>query len=233
MTQAVLFDLGNTLVAYYRKEEFAPVLQQCVQGLLLQLQKSGMAVPDFDSVYVAALRENREAADHRFAPLWPRLQRILAVDGADDAALTAAFMQPIFATAKVYDDVLPALRRMKERGVKIAIVSNAPWGSAPQLWRSELQRLGLADTVDAIVMCGDVGWRKPAPQIFRHAAERLDVACEDCVFVGDDIEWDINGSAAVGMRPVLLDRARMYTQYPGERIDTLFALRDILNEGDR
>jgi putative hydrolase of the HAD superfamily len=64
----------------------------------------------------------------------------------------------------------------------------------------------LVERVDAVVFCGDVGWRKPARQIFEYTLERLHVAPGACVFVGDDPRWDLVGSRALGMQAILIDR---------------------------
>jgi putative hydrolase of the HAD superfamily len=96
-------------------------------------------------------------------------------------------------------------------------------------WREELARLGLSNAVDCVVLCGDVGWRKPAPEIFRRSAERLGVTCGNSTFVGDDLKWDIHGSADVGMRPVLIDRDNRHPDYSGYRISHLHGLEDLLS----
>jgi putative hydrolase of the HAD superfamily len=51
-----------------------------------------------------------------------------------------------------------------------------------------------------------VGWRKPAGPVFEHAASKLGVKPEECIFVGDNPAWDVEGSRASGMKAVLLDR---------------------------
>ncbi len=165
-------------------------------------------------------------------PLTDRLERIFRVSLADDPALANTlcerFLAPIFAVGRVYDDALPALARLRQVGMQTAIVSNAPWGSPPQLWRRELRRLGLAGAVDAVVLCGDVWWRKPAPAIFHHALRKLGCRAAECAFVGDDLRWDIEGSAAVGIRPILIDRDGRYPGYEGERVADLDGLLFLL-----
>ena len=51
---------------------------------------------------------------------------------------------------------------------------------------------------------------------------------EDCMFVGDDLSWDIAGSEAAGMRPVLMDRDRRHHDYAGERVEDLVGLAAIV-----
>jgi putative hydrolase of the HAD superfamily len=235
MKPAVLFDLGNTLAAYYRSEEFGPILEAAIVGVLDELRSRGLAAVPFEAAISAATAENREAADFRFSPMADRFTRIFGVDvGADPVlaqALCTRFLSPIFAMGRVYDDAFPVLQEFRRLGYPTAIVSNAPWGSPPGLWRQELKRLGLADAVDSVALCGDVGWRKPAPQIFHYAAGTLDRAASDCIFVGDDLRWDIEGSAAVGMHPVLVDRDDRERHYAGARVSDLNGMLALVVDG--
>ena len=225
MTAAVLFDLGNTLAAYYHASEFRPILAKAIGAVRDELSRRRLGSVPLESAVNAAINENREAPDYRFTPMIERIERIFQVPLATDPLLAATlckrFLEPIFAVGRVYSDTLPALAQLRGRGVRTAIVSNAPWGSPPELWRHELDRLGLSDSVDTVVLCGDVGWRKPAPVIFNHAAERLGCLPAQCMFVGDDLRWDIEGSASVGMRPVLIDRDGRHPEYAGERVADL------------
>ena len=161
----VLFDLGNTLASYYALPDFPPILRAAIgeterfAGTKAQWER--VAAEDF------------EAKDFQVRPLEGRLQRIFP-DAAwtETRALEACrcFMKPIFALARVYDDVLPTLGALRAGGIKTAIVSNTPWGSPAALWREEMARLGLADAVDVLVFCADCGWRKPArPDLRPHA----------------------------------------------------------------
>lgn len=69
-----------------------------------------------------------------------------------------------------------------------------------------------------------MGWRKPAPQIFHHAAARLRVRRQDCVSVGDEPQRGVEGGAAAGMRPVLIGRDDVHAAYAGDRLRTLTEL---------
>jgi putative hydrolase of the HAD superfamily len=232
MKPAVLFDLGNTLAAYYRCEEFRPILERAVANVLRDLQSRNVATVTYDAALESAVAENQEAADFRFTPMANRLARIFGLSLVDNPSLAGAlcerFLSPIFAVGRLYEDTLTVLEELRSAGYRTAIVSNAPWGSPPELWRQELRRLGLAAFVDCVVLCGDVGWRKPAPHIFRHAAAQLGVTCSQCVFVGDELQWDITGSAAVGMRPVLIDRGNHHPGHRGERVGDLRGILKLL-----
>ena len=66
--------------------------------------------------------------------------------------------------------------------------------------------LGLASYFDAILASAEVGFAKPAPEIFRAAADRLGLAPGAILHVGDTLSEDFEGARAAGFRAVLLDR---------------------------
>jgi len=205
---AVLFDLGNTLVHYYTRAEFGPILRRSVRRIVERLQDARWPEAlDEDALERRAHALNHENADGRVRPLEERLVELLGARAVPDALLaelTERFLEPIFATARLDPDALPTLAKLKAAGVKTAIVSNTPWGSSARRWRAELARLGLLEHIDAAVFCMDVGWRKPAPAVFERALEVLGVTPARACFVGDDPEWDVAGARRAGLVPVLL-----------------------------
>jgi putative hydrolase of the HAD superfamily len=210
MKDAVLFDLGNTLVRFFERSEFPAILEQSVIEVRCVLQEMGLPGVSPQVMWRRVSDENHEAADHRVRPLEGRLARIFDLDEVQLAdvgvAICRAFVGPIFALAQRYEDTLPTLDRLRLAGYKTAIVSNTPWGSPADLWREELGRLGLAGVVDAVIFCRDAGWRKPARHIFELTLEELQMQPSDCLFVGDDPRWDLAGPRAIGMEAVLVDR---------------------------
>jgi len=207
-TRAILFDLGNTLVGYYKSTEFPLVLRRCLRECARALGQSEDPARDED-LFERALLLNREQSDYAVRPLAARLQELFgayeSLDEASARALGAAFLKPIFATARLDPQAVPLLEALRGRGIKTAIVSNTPWGSPADAWRAELARHGLLDQVDATVFCMDVGWRKPHRAPFDRALSLLDVAAASALFVGDDHRWDIVGAQNAGLRPVLLE----------------------------
>lgn len=104
------------------------------------------------------------------------------------------------ANARLFDDVLPFLLRLRDRGVKVAIVSNCTENTRPLL-----ADLGVAALADAVVLSCEVGAAKPAPEIFGFALDRLGVTADAAVFI-DDQPGYCAGSVAVGIRAVQIVR---------------------------
>ena len=230
--RAVLFDLGNTLVAYYRASDFAPVLRESIDGICDFLAERNSVVADRDRTFQHALELNTEDPDHRVRPLAGRLIEIFSEHELVDSDLSAMcdiFLRPIFRLGTLDAHALPTLAAIRRKGLQTAIVSNTPWGSPAERWAEELRRHGLAEAVDSTVFCVDVGWRKPAPQIFQHALSLLDVDARDSVFVGDDPRQDVAGAEQSGLRAILLDPRRTRADTPGPSIRSLEELLALLD----
>jgi putative hydrolase of the HAD superfamily len=233
MTNAVLFDLGGTLVHYFERHEFPAILEQAIAQVQTRLRREGLLRVSEEVMWRRVRDEDHEARDHRVRPLEGRLGRIFQVDAAVRSAVTVAamcrcFMKPIFARGRCYADTLPTLRTLRSAGLRIAVVSNTPWGSPSALWREEMDRLGVREWVDVIVFCGDVGWRKPSRRIFESTLQRLNALPKDCLFVGDDSRWDLIGPRAMGIEAILIDRGGVTQEAGDEPIRQLHELVDRL-----
>jgi putative hydrolase of the HAD superfamily len=235
MKNTVLFDLGGTLVQYFERSEFPGILAQAITEVQNYLRQKGLLSVSSEAMWWRVRDEDHGARDHRVRPLEERLVRIFQLDDSLQSsdlitAMCHCFMKPIFATGRCYEDSIPTLQGLKAQGFKTAIVSNTPWGSPAVLWREEIGRLGLSEWVDVAVFCRDVGWRKPARQIFEFTLEKLRARSQDCIFVGDDPRWDLRGPRAVGIEAVLIDR-RGAMQDAGERaIKDLYELAGSLQK---
>ena len=105
---------------------------------------------------------------------------------------------PAYAVLASAGALLDALRA---RGLKTALVANA-WPDPGRVLRTDAQTFGFAERLDAMVFSEELGIRKPAPGIFLHAAAELGVEPQAAVYVGDDLENDVQGAANVGMTTV-------------------------------
>jgi putative hydrolase of the HAD superfamily len=120
----------------------------------------------------------------------------------------------------LYEDAVPVLEELRRQGLKIGLVSNGA-RDIDEFVRHH----GL--TVEAAVGSRTHGKVKPDPSIFLAALERLGVAAEETIMVGDTLEDDIEGARAVGIRPILLDREDRYPDIEG-RLTNLYALPEAL-----
>ena len=89
----------------------------------------------------------------------------------------------------------PLLRALRAR-YRLALVSNFDYSPTAL---GVLDRAGITDLFETILVSDEVGWRKPKPMIFELALGRLGVDAADGLFVGDRIDIDVAGAQGVGM----------------------------------
>jgi len=134
------------------------------------------------------------------------LDRVCARAGAPrPSAFAAAELFERFAQGEpweLFDDVAPALERLREAGLRLVLISN---------WDERLPRvldaLGLAPRLDAVVFSAEVGVEKPHPAIFAAATRAAGATPAESVHVGDRRLEDREGAQAAGWHGLLLDRA--------------------------
>jgi len=90
---------------------------------------------------------------------------------------------------------LELLKELRQAGIKIAI------GSASKNARTVVERLGIADRVDAIADGYSVERSKPAPDLFLYAAQQLGLSPAACLVV-EDAASGIEAALAAGMATV-------------------------------
>ena len=119
--------------------------------------------------------------------------------GASDEALTVALLAGIrFAP---YPEVPGALATLRAAGWALVVVSN--WDVSLD---EVLVETGLRERVDGVVASVAVGAPKPARAAFDRGLELAGAAPGAAWHVGDDLEADVGGARAAGLRPVLVDR---------------------------
>jgi len=121
---------------------------------------------------------------------------------------------------RMYEDVLPALDALASKDVPLAVISN--WDAR---LRPLLQQFNLDRYFEIIVVSCEVGFAKPSPVIFEHAAKKLGIAPEHIVHVGDSAEEDVAGAKAAGVGALLLNRDQKESE-PGQ-ISSLRQLEEL------
>jgi putative hydrolase of the HAD superfamily len=101
----------------------------------------------------------------------------------------------------VYPDVLPTIDKLRRKGLKLAIVSDAPRMKA---W-IRLAEMGIQDRFDAVVTFDDTKVRKPDFRPFRLALKKLKARPQEAMMVGDWITRDILPAKELGMTAVLAE----------------------------
>jgi HAD superfamily hydrolase (TIGR01509 family) len=202
--RAVLFDYSGTLFRLEEDDSWFTGIQvdeQEVDGhvqaeLMRRLTApTGRSVEMDDEQYRNWINRDLEPHLHREAYLHVLRESGVATHQAE--ALYDRLIDPKSWTP--YPDTATVLSSLERQGLRIAVVSNIAFDVRPAF-----ATLGVRDDVDEFVLSYEVGAVKPNPEIFQTALDRLGVAAEDALMVGDSEEAD-GGARAVGCAFTLVD----------------------------
>jgi len=228
--KAVLFDLGNTLVYQNPYKTFQKILN--MHGI-------AKTISEIKEAFVRAEREfnpqeHSELSAHEFyTKLNIYTLRHLGIKGSNELRKLAEDIDvQWFKTAEfyLYGDVKPVLTKLKRKGLKIGLITDG--------YRSDLEKilpkLGIQKLFDVCVCADTIGKRKPNPEVFRYALNKLNVSVSEALFVGDRLDLDYLGAEKAGMIPVLIRRGNKQQQIVGVRcISSLEEILKILEEMER
>jgi putative hydrolase of the HAD superfamily len=199
----VLFDYGNTLVPYGRRE--AAVVDRAVAETVAR-HAPGLDPGAFapaaarvrDALIAATRGTGREVANADFA----RAMALEAGLAASPPGLAAALEERVggafVEVLRLPPATLPVLDGLRGR-YGLGLVSNY---YLPVPLHRSLERFGIRERLGAAVVSGEVGWVKPRPEPFLAALGALGADPRECIFVGDNLVADVGGAAALGMRTV-------------------------------
>ena len=208
--RAVAFDLFNTLITVDMPSRYSSI-----DRMLDSLRAQGVAVhaDDFMPVYRDVVRafvsEAERLGKETHNGLWisTALQQLgVDVQPQDPrvAAAVEAYFSAFIDNARPLPGTADMLAALKPR-YRLGLLSNLTHGPAA---RQILDHLNLTSYFDVLLVSGDLGYRKPHPQVFQSLTEALDVPPASIVFVGDDPRTDVQGSLLAGMQPVQTVYAR-------------------------
>ena len=140
---------------------------------------------------------------------------IQGMGGAGDTYSCAVEMTRAWERAEhfeLYEDALPVLDALRARGLKLGLLSNTGRDLDVFVAHHAIQ-------VEAILTSRIHGKTKPHETIFRAMLDKLAVAPDAAVMVGDDPDDDVGGARAVGMEAWLVDREGRFPHHPQRLTD--------------
>lgn len=212
MIKAVFFDFYNTLVRFWPPVE--EVQAAACRELGISITKEGVQrgyslADDYFSRENSRSSLNRRSEGDRdqfFARYEQMILKGAGVDVTLDLAQSVWQMTTLIPKSFVtFDDVVPTLRRLKEDGLILGVLSNLNRDMG-----SMMRALDIEGYLDFCITSREVGAEKPHPLIFLVALDRAGVNPGEAAHVGDQYHSDVQGARAVGITPLLLDRGGWY-----------------------
>ena len=198
-TRAVIFDLDDTLYSRYL------AAKKTFPGMLRDLLFEGRS-EEFIERATALMMENVAENSMVHERVFEALMSAYPTDKPyDRAACLDYYYKYLPELAEPFPDTVATLEMLKERGIKLGIITNTPTGRTASQKR-KVEVLGIAKYFDEIIYSTECEYRKPDRRIYDMMADRLGVPSSECVFVGDDPASDITGALNADMRAVFIDR---------------------------
>jgi HAD superfamily hydrolase (TIGR01662 family) len=208
--KAVLFDMFDTLMLIERGHMFYnPSLRKAHKFLVANGVNVGFA--EFQQAYIKARDALYAEADVRLeephfnvrvANALHDLGYEFDVNSPTVSGATAAFCEEFMTFVRIDENTESVLRELHGK-YKLGVVSNF---AIPECVVKLLETHGLDRLFEVVVVSGAVNKRKPHPEIFQKALEKLGVDAGETVFVGDTVDADIKGAKDMGMKTVFIER---------------------------
>jgi putative hydrolase of the HAD superfamily len=210
--EAVIFDWGGTLTPWHTVDS-----SELWQAVCTRHYAAEKAVEVAAAIHAAErdlwLLAERE---HRSSTLTGVFER---AGVTPDDALLASYSRAWEPHTYIDPDAPSLLGYLRERGVKVGVLSNTFW---PRAWHEEIfRRDGVLGLIDGAVYSSELDWTKPHAAAFRAAMAAVGVSDPAaCVFVGDRPFDDVHGAKSVGMRAVLIPNSDV-PSFPGSVPDAV------------
>ncbi len=226
MIKLVIFDLDNTLTDFVRMKEVS--VEAAIQAMI----DAGLLVPP-ETIHDTIMRIYEEEGIE-YQKVFDKL--LVTLLGQVDYKILAAgivgYRRAREAALVLYPHVRVTLIQLLSRGLKLAVISDAPRQEA---WL-RLCYLQLHHMFDLVITYEDTGEYKPSPAPFRMVLDRMRIKAHEALMVGDWPERDIVGAAELGIRTVFARYGDTFgTKESGAdyEIDDAYALLKVVDELNR
>ena len=200
MIKAVIFDIDNTMYDYDAANRVA------IRELEAWLSNRGLAdALGCRAVYAEAMEIIKKrtgidcAANHNRLLRFQCMLELLKVSPPGIALeMYHVYWDTLIGVMRPEPGLHALLEALKEKGLLIGIGSNM----TAYIQYKKLEKLGVLDQVDRIVVSEETGLEKPAPRFFQICVEKMGCAPEECIFIGDSVKHDVLGAITNGLHGV-------------------------------
>ena len=223
--KAILFDLDNTLYDYEGPNGKA---LKAVFDILSK--KINISFTKFKILYkISKVEIHRElgglASSHNRVLY---LQRLIekthnTINPSIILKLYSAYWDTLLRNMRLRVGALETLKRLKKKGLKIAIVSDL----TTHIQLRKIHKLGITKYVDVLVTSEEAGSEKPHAIMFLLTLNKLDISPHEAIFVGDNPINDIEGANAVKMDTVLIKKGGLTRESEEDYQKPNFVIKNI------
>jgi putative hydrolase of the HAD superfamily len=231
MPRGILLDLDDTILDDSGCVEACWADATAAAALLVPGLQSGLlydAIQEYANWWWAdAGRNQRGRLDLRSATT-SIVEEALRRLGFDASAVASAIANQYRdlreERTRLHDGALETMDWLRTQGIALGLMTN---GAGPPQ-RAKIERFGLTNYFEHIVIEGDFGVGKPHPRVFEALLAALGVAPGEAWAVGDNLEADVRGAMRLGLHGVWVDRQNLGVT-DGTRPDRIIShLKDLM-----
>lgn len=229
MIKAVIFDIDNTLY------DFDSVHIKAMNKVKVYVEKTfGISSDEFEnrlskaqSKMVDRLGKDSAATHSRIIRFQEALEELS--DKNMQSALTMCNLYwdtllDIMEPEKGIEDFIKALIN---KGIKIGVGSNM----TSHMQFEKLEKLGLLKHIDRVITSESAGAEKPSDKFFKLCVEKMGCKPEECLFIGDNIKYDVEGAISGGLNGMWYNKKgdvpQEYGKYP-----RIFSYEECVRKGE-
>jgi putative hydrolase of the HAD superfamily len=192
MIKGVIFDFDNTLM------DFMKMKRAAVEAAVDAMIDAGMPYKKAEMIEKIYKVYWEEGIEDQFIFDKVLTKEFGKIDYKVLASGIIGYRRAKEGTLALYPHVQLTLTGLARRGIKMAVVSDAP---RLPVWL-RICGLGLQHYFDAVVTFDDTGVKKPDPKPFQTALDHLKLKPDEAIMIGDWAERDMVGAKAVGLKTV-------------------------------
>lgn len=230
MKQHIFFDLDRTLWDFEANSEAT------FRDMYKNFQLEAKGVKDFPVFFTEYQKINHDLwAQYRLGKIqkeWLSVERFyqsLLLYKIDDRSLATEmskfYIEVSPTKTKLFPFVFEVLDYLKSKNYPMHIITNG----FPEVQYVKLKNSKLAAYFDKIVISEEVGYKKPAKEIFQHCQDLLQIQPSECWIIGDDAEVDILGGNNAQWKTIWVNYLKDSSSIvPDYEIQNLSQLKDLL-----
>ena len=207
--KAVIFDLFGTIINTFSQAEYEEVLIDMASILHAPAREfSQLWFDSFKERMTGELDTPRGSIEY--------ICKKLKLDVTEEEIEHASLVRLDFSARNMTPRpcAIDIITRLKSGGYKTGLISDCSQ-EIPKAW----SQTAFAPLFDVTVFSCLAGMKKPDPRIYLMATEKLGVAPQECMYIGDGSSQELTGALQVGMSPVLI-------RVSGETVDSHFVDRE-------
>lgn len=230
--RGILFDLGDTLLDFGRWDPH-DLFEQGARSAYEYLRGLGKSLPSFEWFHRWQLwvirwnffKSRFTRRDFNALDVLGRISRRMGhhLTHAQTMEQSWWWYQPLRKCATVEPEVRDTLKRFRNDGLKLGVISNT---FVPgEVLDRHLAQENLLELLPVRVYSCDVRYSKPSAKIFELALERTGLSAGEALFVGDSPKADVRGANRAGLISVLKDPL---SRYDGAAVPAVHRIQKIV-----